>query len=73
VAPSANLLTVINGVKAVFPQIKAQLPNGLNGTIVYDSTDFVNSSIHEVARTLVEALIIVMAVIFAFLGSPVRC
>ncbi len=70
VAPSANLLTVINGVKAAFPPIKAQLPNGLNGTIVYDSTDFVNSSIHEVARTLVEALIIVMAVIFAFLGSP---
>jgi multidrug efflux pump len=70
VAPSANLLTVINGVKAVFPQIKAELPQGLNGQIVYDSTDFVNSSIHEVATTLVEALVIVMAVIFAFLGSP---
>jgi len=70
VAPSANLLTVINGVKAVFPEIHSQLPQGLNGTIVYDSTDFVNSSIHEVAVTLVEALVIVMLVIFAFLGSP---
>ena len=70
VAPSANLLTVINGVKAAFPQIKSQLPQGLNGVIVYDSTDFVNSSIHEVAATLVEALVIVMIVIFAFLGSP---
>jgi len=70
VAPSANLLTVINGVKAVFPQIKAELPQGLNGQIVYDSTDFVNSSIHEVATTLIEALVIVMVVIFAFLGSP---
>ncbi len=69
VAPSANLLTVINGIKAVFPDIKAQLPQGLNGEIVYDSTDFVNSSIHEVAVTLFEAIVIVVLVIFAFLGS----
>jgi multidrug efflux pump len=70
IAPSANLLTVIAGVRAVFPDIQAQLPQGLNGSVVYDSTDFVNSSIHEVIATLVEALIIVMLVIFAFLGSP---
>ncbi len=70
VAPSANLLDVVNGVKAVFPEIKTQLPQGLNGLIIYDSTDFVNSSIDEVATTLVEALVIVMLVIFAFLGSP---
>ena len=70
VAPSANLLTVVNGVKAAFPDIRAQLPQGLNGTIVYDSTDFVNSSINEVVTTLVEALVIVMVVIFLFLGSP---
>lgn len=70
VAPSANLLTVINGVKAAFPDIRANLPQGLDGLIVYDATDFVNSSIHEVAATLVEALVIVMLVIFAFLGSP---
>jgi multidrug efflux pump len=70
VAPSANLLTVVNGVKAAFPQIQAQLPQGLLALIVYDSTEFVNSSIHEVATTLIEALVIVMVVIFAFLGSP---
>lgn len=70
VAPSANLLTVIGGVKAAFPEIHSQLPEGLAGTIIYDSTEFVNSSIHEVAVTLVEALVIVMLVIFAFLGSP---
>jgi multidrug efflux pump len=70
VAPSANLLDVIGGVRAVFPEIKAQLPQGLDGVIVYDATNFVNNSIHEVATTLVEALVIVMVVIFAFLGSP---
>jgi multidrug efflux pump len=70
IAPTANLLKVIAGIKAAFPEIQAQLPQGLNGMIVYDSTDFVNSSIHEVAITLIEALLIVMVVIFAFLGSP---
>jgi multidrug efflux pump len=70
VAPSANLLTVANGVKAIFPDIKTQLPQGLNGEIIYDSTDYVNQSIGEVATTLIEALVIVMLVIFAFLGSP---
>jgi multidrug efflux pump len=69
IAPSANLLSVIGGVRAVFPEIKSQLPQGLNATIIYDSTDFVNASIHEVVVTLVEALVIVMLVIFAFLGS----
>ncbi len=70
VAPSANLLDVVNGVKKIIPEIEAQLPEGLHALVVYDSTDFVNSSIHEVAVTLIEALVIVMLVIFAFLGSP---
>jgi multidrug efflux pump len=69
VAPAANLLDVIKGVKDVFPEIQAQLPQGLNGQIIYDSTEFVNSSIEEVIRTLVEALLIVTLVVFAFLGS----
>lgn len=70
VAPAANLLDVIAGVRAIFPDIQAQLPQGLNGQIVYDSTAFVNGSIDEVIRTLVEALVIVTLVVFAFLGSP---
>ncbi|ANW00912.1 efflux RND transporter permease subunit [Bradyrhizobium icense] len=69
VAPNANLLEVISGVHKVFPDIVAQLPTGLRGQIVYDSTDFVNSAIDDVLRTLVEALIIVNCVVFLFLGS----
>jgi len=49
---------------------QSQLPQGLNGTIVYDSTDFVSSSISEVIRSLVEAVLIVTVVVFVFLGSP---
>jgi multidrug efflux pump len=69
VAPAANLLDVVKGVRNVFPEIVAQLPQGLNGRIVYDSTEFVNSAIDEVIRTLVEALVIVTLVVFVFLGS----
>ncbi len=70
IAPTANLLSVIKAVRATIPGIQAQLPQGLDGRVVYDSTVFVNASIHEVAVTLIEALVIVMLVIFAFLGSP---
>jgi multidrug efflux pump len=70
VAPAANLLDVIAGVRKVFPDIQAQLPQGIQGRIVYDSTAFVNSSISEVWHTLMEALLIVSLVVFVFLGSP---
>jgi multidrug efflux pump len=69
VAPSANLLDVIRGVRKVFPDIQALLPHGLNGEIVYDSTEFVNAAIYEVIRGLLEALAIVTVVVFLFLGS----
>ncbi|HEX5509709.1 MAG TPA: efflux RND transporter permease subunit, partial [Pseudolabrys sp.] len=69
VAPGANLLSVIKNVRNEFPSIQAQLPQGLHGTIIYDSTEFVNSAIREVVWTLGEALIIVTLVIFLFLGS----
>ncbi|MGZ8136467.1 MAG: efflux RND transporter permease subunit [Methylococcaceae bacterium] len=70
VAPSANLLEVIGRVREVFPEIQSQLPQGIDGKIVYDSTQFVDSSINEVIHTLLEALVIVTLVVFAFLGSP---
>jgi multidrug efflux pump len=69
VAPGANLLDVIARVRKAFPGIHAQLPQGLNGQIVYDSTRFVNASINDVIHTLVEAVLIVTAVVFLFLGS----
>ncbi|HET6545181.1 MAG TPA: efflux RND transporter permease subunit [Rhodanobacteraceae bacterium] len=69
VAPDANILNVAERVRNAFPDIQAQLPTGLTGKIVYDATDFINTSIHEVVKTLLEALLIVTIVIFLFLGS----
>lgn len=67
--PEANLLDVIRDVKNAFGKLQKQLPEGLHAEIVYDSGIFVNSSIHEVINSLMEAIVIVTVVIFLFLGS----
>jgi len=70
VAPAANLLDVTKKLREIYPSIEAELPQGLYGVIAYDASLFVSSAISEVIRTLVEALLIVTLVVFAFLGSP---
>src|SRR5690606_38927037 len=67
--PTANPLTVISGVRAAMPEIEAQLPPALDAAIAYDSTEFIRASIDEVTRTLIEAAVIVIVVIFLFLGN----
>lgn len=67
--PTANPLTVIHNVRDVFPTIQQQFPPALKGTIVYDATDYIRASIKEVLFTIIEAAIIVIVVIYLFLGS----
>ena len=67
--PTANSIDVVKGVREIMPEIQAQLPPGLNAKIVADFTEFINDSISEVAHTLVEAMLIVIVVIYLFLGS----
>ncbi|MDP3705227.1 MAG: efflux RND transporter permease subunit [Legionellaceae bacterium] len=67
--PTANPLTVIHNVREVFPTIQQQFPPALKGTIVYDATDYIRASIKEVMLTIIEAAIIVIVVIYLFLGS----
>jgi len=67
--PTANPLTVIDGVRAAMPQIQSELPAGLQAAIAYDSTEFIRASIKEVVKTLGEAAVIVIVVIFLFLGN----
>lgn len=69
VAPQANLLDVAARVRAAVPGIQQQLPTGISGKVVYDSTKFITTSIDEVVATLLEALLIVTLVIYLFLGS----
>ncbi|MCP4925992.1 MAG: MMPL family transporter [Gammaproteobacteria bacterium] len=69
VLPTANALEVIREIRAMLPDIIAQLPNDVEGIISYDKTRYIEDAISEVVKTLTEAVLIVMAVIFLFLGS----
>jgi multidrug efflux pump len=69
VLPTANSLEVIKNVRAALPEIKSQLPAGMNVGVPYDSTEYIQDAINEVLHTLTETLIIVVIVIFLFLGS----
>ena len=67
--PSANPLDVIKHVRAALPEIEAQLPPNLKVSIAYDATRFIQASIDEVVKTLAEAVLIVIVVVFLFLGA----
>ncbi|EFP95103.1 multidrug efflux RND transporter permease subunit [Vibrio caribbeanicus] len=67
--PSANPINIARDVLALLPQIERNLPSNIKMTVLYDSTEAINESIHEVIKTIVEAAIIVLVVITLFLGS----
>jgi multidrug efflux pump len=69
VLPTANSLDVIHRVRETFPGIRAQLPQGMRMGVPYDATAYIQDAINEVLHTLTETLLIVVVVIFLFLGS----
>src|SRR5213596_630937 len=69
VLPNANSVDVIKRVRTELEQIKKELPSGMKAEMAYDATAYINDAIHEVVKTLIDTLLIVMVVIFLFLGS----
>ncbi len=69
VLPTANSLDIIKAVRGEVPDIRRRLPPGMKVDIPYDSTEYINDALHEVFKTLTETLLIVVVVIFLFLGS----
>ncbi|SNY46284.1 multidrug efflux pump [Arsukibacterium tuosuense] len=70
ISPDANALDVIAEVRKIWDRdIIPQLPEGLDADIPYDSTEYIENAIDEVVISIVLALVIVILVIYAFLGS----
>jgi multidrug efflux pump len=69
VLPTSNSLEVMGRVREAIPGIQAQLPAGMKVAIPYDSTRYIRDAIDEVLKTLTETLLIVIVVIFLFMGS----
>ncbi len=69
VLPSESTVEVVKRVRDTMPEIQRALPVGLNATIAYDASKYIEDALSEILRTLMETLLIVMVVIFLFMGS----
>ena len=69
VLPNANSVDVIAKVRKEIDTIKTELPSGMSAGVAFDSTKYINNAIEEVVKTLTETVLIVVVVIFLFLGS----
>ena len=67
--PTESTVEVMKRVRAVMPEIELALPAGLHAKIAYDGTKYIDDALKEILRTLIETLLIVMVVIFLFMGS----
>jgi multidrug efflux pump len=67
--PTANTIEVVDLVRADLEEIRRDLPSGVEAAIAYDASEYVSNAISEVERTLTDTLLIVVLVIFLFLGS----
>src|SRR5262252_1509909 len=68
-SPGANAISTLGAVKAKIAELEKRFPEDLAWKVTYDPTVFVTDTIHEVQKTLVEAFILVVIVVFLFLGS----
>jgi hydrophobe/amphiphile efflux-1 (HAE1) family protein len=68
-SPGANAITTLDSVKKLMADSAGSFPSDLDWRVTYDPTTFVTATIHEVQKTLVEAFVLVVLVVFLFLGS----
>jgi hydrophobe/amphiphile efflux-1 (HAE1) family protein len=68
-APGANALTALEAVKQTIGDLEKSFPDGLAWKVTYDPTAFVTATIHEVQKTLIEAFVLVVIVVYLFLGN----
>jgi multidrug efflux pump len=69
ISPGSNPLSVAKRVKELLPDIESQLPSSLQVELPYDASEFIDDSINEVIKTLIEAIGIVLVIVFLCLGS----
>jgi multidrug efflux pump len=68
--PGANIIEAVDGVREALPQVAAAIPRGIDLSVVMDQTTTIRASVHDVERTLVISILLVILVVFAFLRSP---
>ncbi len=67
--PGANIIDTVDRVRLALPQLKASIPSAINLTVVMDQTITIRASVHEVERTLLISIGLVIMVVFIFLRN----
>ncbi len=67
--PNANTIDVVQRARAELAAMQKELPAGLQASVAYDASEYISNAIHDVTHTLIDTLVIVVIVIFLFLGS----
>ena len=67
--PGANIIKTVDGIRAILPQLRASLPGAVDIAVAIDRTPTVRASLGDTQRTLVIAIVLVIAVVFVFLGN----
>jgi len=67
--PGANTIQLVNSIKALMPQLRAMLPQSVKVDVLYDQSQSIRESVDDVQFTLILTVILVVLVIFVFLGS----
>ena len=68
--PGANVIDTVNAIKAVIPQVRASIPDGINLIVTNDRTQSIRSSLHDVEVTLLIAMLLVVTVVVVMLRNP---
>ncbi|MGH8023642.1 MAG: multidrug efflux RND transporter permease subunit [Limisphaerales bacterium] len=68
--PGANIIQTVDAIRAALPSLQASLPKGIDMTVMMDRSTTIRSSVREVERTLVIAVMLVILIVFVFLRSP---
>ena len=67
--PGANIIDTVDRIRAILPQLEASIPSAINVAMTLDRTITIRTSLHDVERTLIIAIILVVLVVFAFLRN----
>ncbi|HVN04416.1 MAG TPA: multidrug efflux RND transporter permease subunit [Bryobacteraceae bacterium] len=68
--PGANIIDTVDRIRALLPELRASVPQSINVRVAMDQTVTIRASVHDVERTLLISVILVVLVVFAFLRSP---
>ncbi|MGZ5780757.1 MAG: efflux RND transporter permease subunit, partial [Burkholderiaceae bacterium] len=67
--PNANIIETVDRVRGLLPQLQASIPSAIDMTVALDRTTTIRAALHDVERTLITSIVLVILVVFVFLRN----